>query len=51
MKPKQGGKRKGAGRKKKYAEPTTTVAFRVPVSKIAEIKSHLENKLSQWKTK
>lgn len=37
-KPKQGGKRKGAGRKPKYNEPTTTIAFRVPVSKVKEVK-------------
>lgn len=43
---KRGGKRKGSGRKKKYGEPTKTVAFRIPLSKEEDIrgcvKSHLE---------
>ncbi len=39
---KQGGARKGSGAKPKYVEPTKTVAFRVPVSMIDEIK-HLVN--------
>lgn len=29
---------KGAGRKKKYGEPTTTIAFRVPLSIVGKIK-------------
>jgi hypothetical protein len=33
-----GGKRKGAGRKPKYNEPTTTIAFRVPLSKVDKVK-------------
>lgn len=33
----RGGKRKGAGRKPKYSEPTTTIAFRVPKSKVKQI--------------
>jgi hypothetical protein len=35
----KGGKRKGAGRKPKYNEATTTVAFRVPVSKVNDVKA------------
>lgn len=35
---KQGGKRPGSGRKPRYDEPTDTIAFRVPVSKIEAIK-------------
>lgn len=35
----RGGSRKGAGAKPKYGEPTTTIAFRVPLSKVDEIKS------------
>jgi hypothetical protein len=33
-----GGKRPNAGRKPKYNEATTTVAFRVPVSKVEQVK-------------
>jgi len=36
---KSGGTRIGAGRKKKYGEPTVTVSFRVPKSKVDAIKS------------
>ncbi len=38
----RGGTRKGSGAKPKYIEPTKTVAFRVPVSMVDEIK-HLVN--------
>lgn len=34
----RGGKRKGAGRKPKYKEATTTISFRVPVSLSGKIK-------------
>ena len=34
----RGGKREGAGAKPKYNEPTKTTAFRVPISKIDEVK-------------
>ena len=37
-KPTHGGKRKGSGAKPKYSEPTTTIAFRVPISKVEKIK-------------
>lgn len=33
----RGGKRPGSGRKPKYNEPTTTIAFRVPVSKVKPV--------------
>lgn len=46
---KRGGKREGAGRKCIYAEPTTTIAFRVPASRIKEIKDHVKTKLSNYK--
>jgi len=49
-KKKSGGKREGAGRKNLYAEPTTTIAFRVPASRIQEIKDHVKAKLSNYKT-
>jgi hypothetical protein len=41
----QGGKRKNAGRKQYYNEPTVTVAFKVPVSKKKEIKQFVKDYL------
>lgn len=35
---KRGGKRESAGAKPKYNEPTKTTAFRIPISKIDEVK-------------
>lgn len=40
-----GGKREGSGRKLKYGEATTTVAFRVPLSKVDEITKLINKKL------
>ena len=37
-KPQHGGKRLNAGAKPKYNEPTKTTAFRIPISKIDEVK-------------
>jgi len=34
----RGGKRESAGAKPKYNEPTKTTAFRIPISKIDEVK-------------
>ena len=34
----RGGSRKGSGAKPKYTEPTKTTAFRIPISKIDEVK-------------
>jgi len=48
IKPTRGGIRKGAGAKPKYNEPTTTIAFRVPISKVAEIKSLVKSKLIKY---
>lgn len=45
---KQGGKRKGAGRKSPFSEPTKTVSFRCPLSKIDELKLYVTTKLSEW---
>jgi len=45
---KQGGKRKGAGRKSPFSEPTKTVSFRCPLSKIDELKIYVNAKLSEW---
>jgi hypothetical protein len=47
-KPTRGGTRKGAGAKPKYNETTTTIAFRVPISKVEEIKSLVKTKLIQY---
>lgn len=44
----RGGIRKGAGAKPKYNETTTTIAFRVPISKVEEIKSLVKTKLIQY---
>ena len=33
-----GGNRDGSGRKQKYNEPTVTIAFRVPASKLDQVK-------------
>jgi hypothetical protein len=46
-----GEKRKGAGRKPKYKEPTKTVAFRCPMSKMDELKLVVKSKLSEWSVK
>jgi len=34
----RGGSRRNAGAKPKYTEPTKTTAFRIPISKIDEVK-------------
>ena len=44
----RGGKRKNAGRKSAYDEPTKTVSFRCPLSKIDELKLYVTAKLSEW---
>jgi len=44
-----GGARQGSGAKPKYSEKTTTIAFRVPVSKVEEVKQIIKNKQAQWK--
>ena len=46
-----GGARQGSGAKPKYNEPTKTIAFRVPVSKIAEIKKTVKSMLEIWSLK
>jgi hypothetical protein len=45
---KWGGSRKNAGAKLKYNEPTTTIAFRCPISKVTELKSLVNDKLQQF---
>ena len=44
----RGGKRKGAGRKSHFSEPTKTVSFRCPLSKNDELKLYVTAKLSEW---
>jgi len=45
---KHGGTRLGSGACRKYSEPTTTIAFRVPESKIHEIKEIVKDKLKEY---
>ena len=47
----RGGTRKGSGAKPKYNEPTKTVAFRCPLSKIEELKTIVKSQLSEWSIK
>lgn len=51
IKTKKGGKRKGSGAKPRYNEPTKTIAFRVPVSRIEHVKSLLKTLLDGWAVK
>jgi hypothetical protein len=46
-----GGTRKNAGAKPKYNEQTTTIAFRCPISKVAELKKLVNEKLADWAVK
>ena len=39
MKPTHGGSRLNSGAKPKYNEPTKTTTFRIPISKIDEVKN------------
>ena len=48
IKKQRGGTRQGSGVKPKYNEPTKTIAFRVPVSKIDEIKQKVKSMLESW---
>lgn len=45
----KGGKRKSAGRKPLYNEPTKTIAFRVPISFIEELKTYVRTRLEDYK--
>lgn len=45
----RGGVRINAGAKPKYNEPTKTIAFRCPESKVNEIKDMVKSKLDLWK--
>lgn len=46
-----GGTRQGSGAKPKYNEPTKTIAFRVPISRIEHVKSMLKTLLDGWAVK
>ena len=48
IKENRGGKREGAGAKPKYSEPTKTKAFRIPISKIEEVKEVVNRMLSGY---
>jgi hypothetical protein len=47
---KKGGFRKGSGAKLKYGEETKTVSFRVPKSKVMEVKKVVNDLLNNYKT-
>ena len=47
-KSKKGGSRKGSGAKSKYGEPTTTIAFRVPISRVQHVKDLMRGLLNGW---
>jgi len=40
--PNWGGARKNAGRKKKYGEATKVLTFRIPISKVEEVKNAIK---------
>lgn len=44
----RGGSRLNAGAKPKYSEPTKTTSFRIPVSKIDEVKEVVNRMLSSY---
>ena len=48
---KRGGTRQGSGAKPKYSEPTKTVAFRCPLSRVDELKTIVKSKLLEWSVK
>lgn len=50
-KDKRGGSRDGAGRPKKYGEPTTIVHFRVPESQKSKVSEIVKNFLRKCNTK
>lgn len=48
MKETRGGSRLNSGAKPKYSEPTKTTAFRIPISKIEEVKEVVNRMLSGY---
>ena len=51
VKENRGGTRKNAGAKPKYNEPTKTTAFRIPISKIDEVKALVMEFLASYERK
>lgn len=49
MKNTHGGAGRCQGNKPKYTEPTKTTAFRIPISKIDEVKQIVKEYLQQFK--
>ena len=47
-KPTHGGHRKGAGRPTKYNEPTKYVPFRIPESKVQQVKELVDKMLEDF---
>ena len=47
----RGGKRQNSGAKPKYNEPTKTTAFRIPISKIDEVKALVREFLASYERK
>jgi hypothetical protein len=45
----RGGKRKGSGRKKMYGEKTKSVSFKIPESKIEEVKQLIKINKKAWR--
>ncbi len=43
----RGGKKAGAGRKLKYKEKTTTTSFRIPKTRVEEIRALVKNRLKE----
>jgi hypothetical protein len=50
-KDKRGGKRPGSGPKPQYSEPTKSVSFKVPISKVDFIKKTVMKILGKYKIK
>ncbi|HNC13951.1 MAG TPA: hypothetical protein PLF59_19375 [Cyclobacteriaceae bacterium] len=46
-----GGYREGSGRKQKFGEQTVTVSFRIPKSKVAQLKKQIKKLIDNHKTK
>ncbi len=51
QKNKNGGHRPGSGQKPKYGEPTKTITFRVPQSKVEDVKVLVKKYLEMFKIK
>ena len=51
IKERRGGQRTGAGRKSPFKETTKGVKFMCPVSKVEELKKHVNSKFIDWAKK